>query len=465
MYRDATTGKQLKLVLAAMCLALGTVVSAVSSLNVALPEIARDLGASQTQLQWIVDAYAVVFAGLLLFAGALADRLGRRHVLLFGLALFSLAAALAPAVDSPTGLVALRAVMGLGAAAIMPSTLAIITSVFPPGGRDRAVSIWAGVAGGSALLGLLVSGLLLERFAWGSVFVFSAVLGLVALVAVLRVAPNSKVEGGRLDAGGGALSALALSTLVFAIIEGPERGWGDALTLGAFAAAIVLGAAFVVWELRRTDPLLDPRLFRFAGFSAGTVSVAAQFFAFFGFIFVVLQYVQLVLGYTPLQAGLALTPMALLMMGLSPRVPRLLGRFGPARVGSSGLLSMTVGFALLSTAGAGSTYWLLLAAVILLGVGAALATTPATAAIVSSLPAAKQGVASAVNDAAREVGGALGIAVLGSALAEHAQSNFIEGFRLSMWIAAAAVAAAAAIVFWKAPDRPAPAGAVERSQR
>ena len=262
------------LVLAAMCLALATVVSAVSSLNVALPDIARELRATQTELQWIVDAYAVVFAGLLLLGGALGDRLGRRPLLLAGLAIFAVAAGAGLLVDSPGALIAVRAVMGIGAAAIMPATLSIITNVFPPGERDRAVSIWAGVAGASALLGLLVSGFLLEIFAWDSIFGFSGALGLLALVAAARLAPNSTVDGARLDLTGGVLSAMGLSALVYGIIEGPERGWGDPLTLAAFGLAVALTAAFVAWELRRDAPLLDPRLFRLPGFGAGTASIA-----------------------------------------------------------------------------------------------------------------------------------------------------------------------------------------------
>jgi EmrB/QacA subfamily drug resistance transporter len=484
------------LVLASMCLALATVVSAVSSLNVALPDLARDIHATQTQLQWIVDAYAVVFAGLLLLAGALGDAFGRRHLLLGGLVVFSGAACSALFVDTPGALIALRAVMGLGAAAIMPATLSIITTVFPAGERDRAVSVWAGVAGGSALLGLLVSGALLEIFSWDSIFGFSALLGLIAFVAAVRIAPNSTQEGTRLDTTGGLISAAGLATLVYAIIEGPERGWTDSLTLGAFAAAIVLLIAFVVWELRREQPLLDPRLFRLRGFGAGTASITVQFFAFFGFIFVILQYVQFVLGYSPFVAGVALAPLAVAVMSLSPRVPTLLERFGPARVAPVGLLLMAGGFAILSSADRGSTYWLLLAGLVPLGVGMALATTPATTAIVSSLPRAKQGVASAVNDLAREVGGALGIAVLGSALtgryqtgvaaataglptdlaghaqdalpaalaiagrlgphgaalASSAQTAFVDGLGLAMVIAAASVAAAAVFVLWRAPS-------------
>jgi EmrB/QacA subfamily drug resistance transporter len=478
-----------------MCLALATVVSAVSSLNVAIPDIARDLRATQTQLQWIIDGYAVVFAGLLLLAGALGDAVGRKHVLLGGLVVFSAGSGSALLVDSPGGLIASRAVMGLGAAAIMPSTLSIITNVFPAEERDRAVSVWAGVAGGSALVGLLLSGLLLEFFSWDSIFAFSGILGLVALAASIRVAPNSTAEGVRLDVTGGVISAGGLASLVYAIIEGPERGWTDSVTLGAFAIAAVLLTAFVVWELRREQPLLDPRLFALRGFGAGTVSITVQFLAFFGFIFVILQYVQFVLGYSPLGAGAALAPMAVVVMGLSPRVPKLLERFGPARIAPIGLLLMAAGFTVFSTADEDSTYWLLLAGLIPLGVGMALATIPATTAIVSSLPQAKQGVASAVNDLAREVGGALGIAVLGSALtgryqsgvadatahlpaqfaghaedalpaalaiadrlgpqgaglAQSAQSAFVDGLGLAMVIAAASVAVAAVFVFWRAP--------------
>jgi MFS family permease len=289
------------LVLAAMWVALATVVTAVSSLNVALPDIARDLRASQSQLQWIVDAYAVVFAGLLLLAGAIGDRVGRRPVLLVGLGVFSAAAGCALFVHAPSALMAVRAVMGVGATAIMPATLAIITNVFPERERGRAVSIWAGVAGASALLGLLVSGALLEAFAWTSVFAFSAALGVFALISAAVLAPNSRADDAPLDVVGGVLSVLCLSSLVYAIIDGPDRGWGDPVTLGAFAASLVSLRAFLAWELGRARPLLDPRLFALRGFAAGSVSITAQFFAFFGFIFVILQYLQFVLGYSPLR--------------------------------------------------------------------------------------------------------------------------------------------------------------------
>jgi MFS family permease len=212
-------------VLGAMCLALATVVSAVSSLNVALPDIARDLHATLTQLQWVIDAYAVVFSGLLLLAGALGDRLGRKPLLIGGLAVFSIAAAGGLFAHSAGALIAIRAVMGVAAAGIMPATLSIITNVFPSGERDRAVAIWAGVAAGSALVGLVVSGALLEGLSWHSVFGFSSALGLVALIAALVLAPNSKADDAPLDVVGGVISSLGLATLVYAIIEGPQRGW------------------------------------------------------------------------------------------------------------------------------------------------------------------------------------------------------------------------------------------------
>jgi EmrB/QacA subfamily drug resistance transporter len=449
-------------VLAIMCIALATVVSAVSSLNVALPDVARDTGASPSQLQWVVDAYALVFAGLLLFAGALGDRFGRRRALLAGLGVFGAGALAAMFVGDPGELIAIRACMGVGAALIMPATLSIITATFPRGERDRAVGAWAGVAGGSALLGLLASGGLLEVASWHWVFALNLFLAAIAIVGTLRVVPvASDREPAALDVGGAVISALALSALVWAFIEGPTRGWTDGLILAAFAISVILGAAFIRWELRRDEPMLDPRLFRHRGFAAGSLSVFGQFFAAFGMIFVLMQFLQLVLGYAPLAAGAALAPMAGTMVLVAPRVPRLVARAGVRPVGPVGLGLMAAGLAVISTMDAHSSYWILLGGGLVLGLGMALATTPATTMIVDSLPEEKQGVASAVNDASREVGGALGIAVLGSVLAAHVgtlgpgldQADFVAGFGAALLVAATVLVAVAVAVALLAPAR------------
>lgn len=403
-------------VLASMMLALALVVAAVSSLNLALPEIARSTGATQTELQWIVDAYAIVFAGLLLPAGALGDRIGRRKVLVAGLVVFAVANLYGALDDEPASLIVARGIAGVGAALIMPATLSIVTTVFRPEERSRAVGTWAGVAGGGAIVGLLVSGALLEVTAWQWVLVVNVVWAVAALVAAARWAPDSRAtEHVALDPVGAALSAGGLGAVVFATIEGPHRGWTDGLVVGGYVLGALALLGFVAWELTRRHPLLDPRLFRDGMFTLGAVSITVQFVAFFGFVFVGLQYLQLVLGYSPLQAALATVPLAVTIGGLSRQVtPRLLRHVDPGVLNATGLATMAPGFALFATLDRTDSYWSVLASLTLLGIGAGLAMTPATTAIVESLPESKQGVASAVNDTAREVGGAIGIAVLGS---------------------------------------------------
>ncbi|QFG24330.1 MFS transporter [Actinomadura sp. WMMB 499] len=407
-----------KAVLPAVMLSLATVVSAVASLNTALPSLARDLRATQTELAWIIDAYALVFAALLLLGGAIGDRYGRRRVLAAGLVIFGAGSVAAAFADDPAWLIAMRGVLGVGAALVMPATLSTITATFPARERARAVGAWAGVAGASAIFGLLVSGSLLELWSWRSVFWMNVVLAAVALAATLAVVPESaEPDAPRLDLTGALLTVAGLGAGVYSIIEAPMEGWTSAHTLGGFAASIVLLAAFVGWETRRPNPLLDPRLFRIPAFSAATLSITVQFFAFFGFVFIVLQYLQIVKGNGPLLAAASLLPMAAALMP-SARViaPRLADRLGHRRVVTAGLVLVSAAMATLSLLDAGSSYWLLLTALIPLGAGMGLAMTPATAAITDAVPAAKQGVGSAVNDLARELGGALGIAVLGSVL-------------------------------------------------
>lgn len=404
-------------VLVVVCLALATVVSAVSALNVAIPDIARDTGATQTQLSWVVDAYALAFAALLLPAGALGDRYGRRKVLTAGLTLFGAAALAAMFASGPEMLIALRTVLGVGAALVMPATLSTITATFPPAERLRGVATWTGVAGASAVLGLLASGLLLEVWSWRSVFALNVVLAAAALVGTLLVVPESAhPDAAARDAGGSALSVAGLAAVVFSVIEAPTVGWTAARTLVGLTVGLLLLATFVAWELRQQAPLLNPRLFRHRPFAAGTLSIAVQFFAFFGFIFLFLQFLQLVRGDAPLLAAVSMLPMAAGLMPASRLAPRLAARAGTAPLCVVGLLLITGALLTLRTADASTSYWLLSGGLFGLGIGMGLAMTPATAAITDALPAAEQGVASAVNDLARELGGALGIAVLGSVL-------------------------------------------------
>jgi EmrB/QacA subfamily drug resistance transporter len=415
-------------VLAVVGLSLMTVVSAVSGLNVALPSLARETGASQTDLTWIVDAYTVVFAGLLLFAGALGDRYGRKLLLAVGLAIFGTAAGLAMIVTDPGQLIGLRAAMGVGAAAIMPTTLSVITTSFPVEERPRAIGVWVGVAGGGAVLGLFGSALLLEYFAsWQSFFGLNVVLAALALIGVLALVPASVDERPpALDWIGAFLSLVAVGGTVFGIIEGPERGWDDPLTIGALVAGIGAGIAFVVWELRRREPMLDPRLFANRALSAGTLTITVQFFAAFGFFFIVLQYLQFITDRSPLEAAVALLPLPFVLLPIARNAPHVAVRIGFRRVAPVGLLFMAAGFGLLSFLEADSPYWFFLVGLVLFGIGMGLAGTPSTTAITEALPPAKQGVASALNDTAREVGSAFGIAILGSVLNQAYRDGMVD---------------------------------------
>lgn len=412
------------MVLAVMVLALMMVVSATSGLNIALPDLARSTGASQTQVQWIVDVYALVFAGLLLPAGALGDRYGRRGVLIAGLVTFGLAAGAAVFVSSPTALIGARAVMGVGAALVMPTTLSVITTSFPPQERGAAVGVWVGGAAGGAVVGLFASGLLLQWFSWSSFFTLNVALAGLALAGTLAVVPGSRAEEPvRLDPIGVLLSIAGITGLIYATIEGPTRGWTDAVTLTAFAGATVALVAFVVWELRRRQPMLDPRLFALRGFGMGSLSITVQFLSAFGFFFVIIQYLQYVAGYGPLHAAAALLPLPIVLIPLARTAPRIADRLGLNRVDASGLGLMAIGLVVLSFLGTDFSYWYFVAGLVPFAAGMGLAGTPATAAITSSLPEARQGIASAVNDTSRELGGALGIAILGSLLNDRYRTS------------------------------------------
>jgi EmrB/QacA subfamily drug resistance transporter len=413
--RPGTRRVNTSIVTAVVCLALGAVAAAMASLNVALPDLARSTQATQTQLEWIIDAYSLIFAALLLPAGALGDRYGRRRALIAGLAIFGGASVIAMTASSATELIFLRGLLGAGGALVMPATLSTITSTFPPAERTRAVSVWAAVAGASALLGLLGTGALLEAFSWRSAFAVNVVLAVIAIAGTIRYVPESSNPGAPpLDKVGALLVMLGLVALVFSIIEAPEAGWLAARTLGGLAAGLAVLILFAGWELRARYPMLDPRLFRNRRLSAGSLSIFIQFFAFFGFTFIALQYLQGVRGYRPLTAALCVLPLAAAMMPTARITPRLTARFGARNVCAAGLLLVAAGLAVISRVGTSSPYWLLVAGLIPLGIGMGAAMTPATAAITEGVPTAQQGVGSALNDLSREVGGALGIAVVGS---------------------------------------------------
>jgi EmrB/QacA subfamily drug resistance transporter len=403
--------------LAVLCLSLVVIGMDNTILNVALPTLARDLGATASELQWMVDSYILVFAGLLLTMGALGDRFGRKLALNAGLLIFvggSIASAFA---GSAEVLIASRAAMGIGGALIMPSTLSIITNVFPPKERGRAIGVWAGVAGLGIVLGPVIGGWLLENFWWGSVFLVNVPVVVVAILAGLPLVPESRdPRATPLDPVGALLSIAALVTLVYGIIEAPENGWTDPLILGFFGVAAVLSVAFIWWERRVDHPMLRMEFFRNPRFSAASGAITMVFFALFGSVFLLTQHLQFVLGYTPLQAGFRILPVAALIVA-APLSARLVEVIGTKIVVFVGLLTVATGLWLLSTVEVTSGYGLVAASLAILGTGMGLTMAPATESIMGSLPLAKAGVGSAMNDTTRMVGGALGVAVLGSILA------------------------------------------------
>jgi len=428
-----------------MCLSLVLVVASVSALNLALPDLAVDLGASNTDLTWIADGYTVALAALVLPLGALGDRIGRRRVLIAGNIVFGGACILAAMSTSTSHLILWRVLMGLGAAMIMPGTLSTITSAFPPERRSRGVAIWSGFAAAGAIIGMLAAGALLESWSWKSIFVTSAGTAVVCAIAAAVLAPETRSAVPEpVDVGGTAATMLAVGTLVYAIIEGSDQGWTHPEVVAAFAVFAVSLVAYAVGGMRSRHPLLDPRLFGLPGFRAGSVTVITQFMAVFGFFFVGLQYLQLILGYSPLKSAVALIPVAAVVMPVSVLTPRVVQWIGLKFTMAAGLLFLAGGMFWLARLHVASGYPAFLGGLLLAGLGIGLTSATGTSAIVGSVGPDRQGVASAMNDTTREVGSALGIAIMGSVFSSRYRAGLPDLSRLPTHAADAVQHSAAA---------------------
>ena len=440
LHEDPVIHRRRWFLLGVMCLSLVMVVMSVAGLNVAIPSLQTDLKSSASELQWIIDAYALVFAALLLPAGALGDRFGRKRALLFGLVVFALGSIVGGLGTAAPQIIFGRVINGIGAAFVMPATLSLLTTIFPPEERSKAIAMWAGFAGAGGALGPIVSGGLLERFWWGSAFLVNVPIVLAVVAAVAVFSPTSKdPHATPLDPVGALLSLVGLAGLVFGIIEGPERGWTDSYVVLAFIVAAIMLTSFLVWERRSTHPMLPLSFFRDRRMAVGSGVVTTAFFVMFGLFFGFTFYLQFVRNYSPLSAGLATLPLAIALVAVAPRSAALSARLGSGPVMALGFVLVAAGFGVLGFIEPSSPYLVLVVALVLLGIGMSLTAAPATGSIMSSVPHAKAGVGSAVNDTTREVGGALGIAVLGSiSSAVYRSSIDLEGLTLPPQIREAA---------------------------
>ncbi len=494
------------LALAVLCVSLLIVTLDNTILNVALPTLVRDLHATTTDLQWIVDAYILVFAGLLLVAGSLGDRVGRKRMFLVGLCMFAAGSGWAAFSGSVNMLIAARASMGIGAAMIMPATLAIITATFrDPGERARAIALWAATSGLGIAVGPVVGGLLLDHFWWGSVFLLNLPVALIGFLAAVKLVPNSRNEQAKAaDFFGAALSVTGLVLLVWAIVETPSHGWSSSRVLVSGGLGLAILAGFVAWERRSSHPMLQLSFFRRRTFSGAVISTGFVMFGLFGLLFVLTQYLQFVLGYTPLQAGIRALPSAGAIAIVAPPSARLVERVGTRFTITGALLLIGGGLFWLSRTTTASTYGDIVTGMVLLGVGAGLAIPSATASVMGSLPQRHTGVGAGTNGTFLQVGGALGVAVAGSllntryqdklsavlpphlphaaqdaisgsiggaqqvahelggtagqALARAARSAFVEGMRLGLTAATVVVLVAAAVALLVLPSRAGRAG-------
>jgi EmrB/QacA subfamily drug resistance transporter len=436
-HQPASAGRPLNrwAALAVLCVSLLIVTLDNTILNVALPTLVRRLGATTVQLEWIVDAYAVVFAGLMLVAGSTADRFGRRRVFLAGLLVFGAASGWAAFSGSVGMLIAARALMGAGAAMLMPPTLSIITDMFrDPGQRQRAIGMWAATSGLGIAVGPVAGGLLLAHFWWGSIFLVNVPFAVLGIAGALWLVPDSRDPvAARPDPGGAVLSVAGLGLLLWAVIDAPVHGWTSPVVLGAGSGGLAVLAVFAAWERASRHPMLDLGFFRSRRFSVATSSVALAMFSLFGALFVLTQFLQFGLGYSAIATGVRILPVAGVLAAAAPLSTVLVRAAGSKAVVTAGLLVIGGGLWLLSGATASSTYPDLLGGMVLLGLGAGLVVPTALDSLMGSLPPGRTGVGSATNGVAVQVGGALGVAVVGSLLAtryQHRVAPPLAGYHL-----------------------------------
>jgi len=430
------------LILASLLLAAFAINLDTTIVNVALPTLVRELHASNSQLQWVVDGYNLVFAALLLASGSLSDRLGRKGMLMSGLAVFGLASLAGGFMDTPGQLIAARCVMGLGAAMVFPATLSLISNIFTERSeRARAIGLWGATAGMAIALGPIAGGWLLERFSWPSIFFAMAPVAAFAAALVARAVPTSRDPNApRTDRLGFGLSTAAMGLLIYTIIEAPDHGWSSARSVTGFAVVALLLAAFVAWERRTSEPMLDVSLFANPRFTAASGAVTVAFFSLFGFIFLMTQYFQFLKGYSPLSAGVHLLPVATSVGVASVLGTKLAVRVGTKIVVATGLLLVAGFYAWVSTASAVTGYGTIAAQMVLYGTGMGMTSAPATEAIMGVVPRAKAGVGSAVNDATRLLGGTLGVAVIGSVYASIYASHLTNHLPRALPVALAGAA-------------------------
>jgi EmrB/QacA subfamily drug resistance transporter len=505
---DVPDARQLRTILIAVSIALMAVIASVSGLSVAQTHMAVEFGASQSTVLWIINIYTLTLAALLLPLGAVGDRLGRKPMLIAGLGVFVAASVVAGLAQSAEVMLTARVASGVGAAMIMPITLAVITSTFPEEQRGKAIGVWTGVAGGGGILGMFLSALLVDVADWRWLFVLPVVLVLVALAMTLKSVPNSReTSAHRFDTGGALLSIVAVVGLIFALQEGPEHGWTAPATLISLAVGLVAAIGFVVWELHRRDAsLLDMRLFRERGLAGGSITLLVVFGVQTGIAVVLFPFFQAVLGWSGLLSTVALMPMAVMMMMTSGLAPKLAARIGSRSTMAVGIALAGVGLALMALfVSVDGGYLTILPGMLAMGIGMGLSMTPSTEAITGSLPREKQGVASALNDVTREFGAALGVALLGALLANGyrsaiegrlngipqeaadtarkgvanavevagsgashardllhaAQQSFVDGWQQAMWAGVAVMGVLFVYIAFRGPDNTAPALADE----